>query len=131
MLKVVLACIGNSCRSQMAEGFAKHYGKDILDVYSCGSNPSGIVYPTAIEMMKEKGIDISDHYSKGFNDLPKQEYDYVITMGCGDNCPYINTKNRIDWQIEDPVGRSDKKFREVRDIIEQKIKEFIKAVKKT
>ena len=126
--KVLFVCIENSCRSQMAEGFAKFYGRDKIEVLSAGSNPSGKVDQTAIEVMKERGIDISNQKSKGFNDLPSKSFDYVITMGCGDVCPFVPAKTRIEWGIEDPKGKPKEKFREARDKIEEKIKELLRKL---
>jgi len=110
----------------MAEGFAKYYGEDRVEVFSAGSNPSGKVNELAIEVMKEKGINISGQESKGFKDLPYKSFDFVITMGCGDVCPFVPAKERIEWEIEDPKGKPKEKFREARDKIEKKIKEFFK-----
>lgn len=109
----------------MAEGFAKFLGKEGIEAFSAGSNPSGKVNELAIEVMKEKGIDISKNESKGFDVLPYKDFDYVISMGCGDVCPFVPAKQRIDWEIEDPKGGSIDKFREVRDKIEEKVKEFL------
>jgi len=113
----------------MAEGFAKFYGRDKIEVFSAGSNPSGKVNEQAIEVMKEKGIDISNQKSKGFNDLPYKSFDYVITMGCGDVCPFVPAKERIEWEIEDPKGKTKEEFREAREVIEKKVKEFLKRLK--
>lgn len=129
MKRIAFICIGNSCRSQMAEGFAKVIGKEIVEAYSAGSRPRGFVDPLAVQCMKGKGIDISAHNSKSVNDMPKVEYDYIVGMGCGDECPYIPTKHKIDWDIEDPVAGGVEKFRIVRDEIEQKVKELINKIK--
>ena len=88
MKKILFVCVENSCRSQMAEGFAKKISsdKDII-VYSAGSKPSGKVNPNAIKYMKECGIDLSGHKSTGLDNLPEGQFDAVITMGCGDSCP--------------------------------------------
>ena len=126
--KILFVCVENSCRSQMAEGFAKFYGRDKIEAFSAGSNPSGKVDQIAIEVMKEKGIDISSQRSKGFNDLPYKSFDYVITMGCGDVCPFVPAKERIEWEIEDPKEKQKEKFREIRDKIENKLKEFLKRL---
>jgi len=115
----------------MAEGFAKFYGEDRVEVFSAGSNPSGKVDQIAIEVMKEKGIDISNQKSKGFKELPFNDFDYVITMGCGDVCPFVPAKERIEWEIEDPKGKAKEKFREVRDKIEKNIKEFLSKLKQS
>lgn len=115
----------------MAEGFAEFYGTDKIEAFSAGSNPSREVDQTAIEVMKEKGIDISDQKSKGFNDLPYKSFDFVIAMGCGDVCPFVPAKERIEWEIEDPKGKPKEKFREARDKIEEKIKEFLNKLKQS
>ena len=126
--KVLFLCVNNSCRSQMAEGVAKFYGEGKIEAFSAGSNPSGKVDESAIEVMKEKGIDISRQRSKGFNELPYKDFDYVISMGCGDVCPFVPAKKRIEWEIEDPKRKPKDKFREVRDKIESKIREFLKGL---
>jgi arsenate reductase len=126
--KILFVCIENSCRSQMAEGFAKILSKDQFEIFSAGSNPSGKIDDLAIEVMKEKGIDISKQKSKGFEDLPHKNFDYVITMGCGDVCPFVPAQKRIEWEIEDPKGKTKKEFRKVRNEIEKKVKGFLKEL---
>ena len=125
--KILFACIGNCCRSQMAEGFGKALAKDKFEIYSAGSHPAGYVHPDAIAGMKELGIDISSQYSKGFNQVP-QNLDYVITMGCGEACPLIAAKVRQDWQIPDPIGRGIGFFREVRDDLKSKIEDLFTSI---
>lgn len=128
MKRVLFVCVENSCRSQMAEGFAKKYGAGEIEAFSAGSKPFGKVNPSAIEVMKEVGIDISSQKSKGFPDLPCKEFDYVITLGCQDVCPFFPSKEKIDWQVEDPKGKSLDFFQKTRDQIENKVKELINAV---
>jgi arsenate reductase (thioredoxin) len=128
MKKVLFVCIENSCRSQMAEGFASLFGKDVLEAYSAGSKASGRVDPNAVKVMHEAGVDISGHRSKGFHEVPVKEFDYVITMGCGDQCPFVPAKKRIDWQIEDPRDRDMDFFRKVRDNIKRKVQGLISTV---
>ncbi len=126
--KVVFVCIGNSCRSQMAEGFMRRYGGDKFEVYSAGSHPAGYVHPQAIEVMKEKGIDISRHHSKGLEDVPLQAADVVITMGCcsvEEICPISYAGDERDWEIADPVGQPLEVFRQVRDEIESRVRELL------
>lgn len=94
-------------------------------MFSAGSKPSGIVSPDAIKVMKEIGIDISDQRSKGFELLPYNKFDYIVTMGCKDVCPYFPAKERIDWQIEDPKGKNLENFIKVRDEIGMKVKELL------
>jgi protein-tyrosine-phosphatase len=86
----------------MAEGYAKTIGKDVFNAWSAGSKPSGQVNRTAIAMMKEDGVDISAHTSKSLKDLPQVSWDYIVTMGCGDACPTLPAKNRLDWALPDP-----------------------------
>jgi len=129
MKKVLFVCIENSCRSQIAEAFAKIHGKDVLEPYSSGSRPSGIVNPKAIASMKEVGYDLSTHRSKSLSEIPDIEYDYVITMGCGDACPYVRAKRREDWGIPDPKDMDEERFRKVRSTIEEKVKELVLGLK--
>jgi len=109
----------------MAEGFAKKLAQGKIEVYSTGSKPSGKVNEMAIQVMKEVGVDISSQLSKGFDELNEIAFDYVITMGCGDICPFVPVKKRIEWDIADPKGRPIQAFRETREIIEKKVQEFV------
>jgi len=121
MVKIVFVCVENSCRSQIAEGFAKFYGKGRVEAFSAGSRPSGKINQTAVDVMKEIGVDISKQESKGFDALPYKEFDVLVTMGCGDECPFVPAKKRIDWKIPDPKGKPVEFFREVRDQIREKV----------
>ncbi len=125
MKKIVFVCIENSNRSQMAEAFARIHGAGKVEAYSAGSRPSGRVNPKAIEAMKELGYDLTTHTSKGLEAFNGQEVEAAITMGCGDECPLINAHRRFDWKIPDPKGMTPDQFREVRDMIEVKVKELI------
>jgi arsenate reductase (thioredoxin) len=126
MKKVLFVCVENSCRSQMAEGFARNLGGGLISAYSAGSRPSGKINPEAIKVMREAGIDISSQSSKGFDQLPVREFDYVITLGCRDACPFVPAKEHIDWNIADPKGENVEFFRKVRDDIADKVKELLK-----
>jgi len=126
MKSVLFVCVHNSCRSQMAEGFARSYGADKVMACSAGSRPSGVVDSGAIKVMGEVGIDISDAASNGFDDLPKKEFDYVVTMGCGDACPFVPARKNLDWDIMDPKGKGEEFFRKVRDQIGQNVRQLIK-----
>jgi Protein-tyrosine-phosphatase len=128
MKKVLFVCIENSNRSQMAEAFAKIHGKGKVEAYSSGSRPSGIINPKAIEAMKEVGYDLTTHTSKSLDEIPDVEYDFVATMGCGDECPVVRAKMREDWQIPDPKHLEPEEFRKVRDLIEQKVKEMLEKL---
>jgi len=118
MRRVLLICVENSCRSQMAEGFARNRWKGRVEAYSAGSKPSGTVDTRAVAFMKERGIDISGQRSKGFMDLPVKEFDYAVSMGCLDVCPFVPGARHIAWDIRDPKGLTDDEFRVVRDEIE-------------
>jgi protein-tyrosine-phosphatase len=112
----------------MSQAFAKILGGDSVEAYSAGSRPSGIVNPKAIETMAELGYDLSKHDSKSLEDIPDIEYDAVVTMGCGDACPFVKAKHRIDWQIPDPKHMPPEEFRQVRDLIKSKIGELLRTV---
>ncbi len=122
---ILFVCVENSCRSQMAEAFAKIHGAEKINVFSSGSNPSGIVNPKAIESMRALGYDLNPHASKSLQEIPQIEYDVVVTMGCGDECPIVRGKIREDWQIPDPKNMSLDEFRKVRDEIEKKVKHLL------
>ena len=126
--KILFVCVENACRSQMAQGFAESFGKGRVELYSAGSRPSSHINPVAIEVMKEKGIDLSGRRPKGLNDLPSVEMDYLITMGCEETCPAVPTKKIIDWQIPDPKGKSIDVFRNIRDTIEEKVRTLLKEI---
>ena len=125
--RLLFVCVENSCRSQIAEAFARIHGSDNVEAFSAGSRPSGKVNPKAIESMKEIGYDLSAHASKSLDDIPTDGYDFVATMGCGDECPYLRAKVREDWQIPDPKNMEPDEFRKVRDQIEQKILEVLRS----
>ena len=128
--KVLFVCVENSCRSQMAEGWARHLGRKEVEAYSAGSKPSGTVNPDAVKVMAEAGVDISAQSSKGFPGLPVKEFDYVVTIGCGDVCPFVPAKKHIEWQIEDPKGKDIGYFRKTRDSIKLEVIGLIKALSK-
>jgi protein-tyrosine-phosphatase len=128
MKKVLFVCVENSCRSQMAEAFAIMHGKGIVEAYSAGSRPSGIVNPKAIESMKRVGYDLSQHISIGLDEIPPVQFEYAITMGCGDECPMVNAINREDWALPDPKHMEAEEFDRVRDIIEVEARDLISKI---
>ncbi|MDF2700783.1 MAG: arsenate reductase ArsC [Haloplasmataceae bacterium] len=128
MKKVAFVCIHNSCRSQMAEGWAKQLGKGVLEAYSAGTEHYKEVKPLAVKVMEEAGVDMSSHHPKLLNDIPNN-MDIIITMGCGVECPYVPCKYREDWGLEDPSGKTIDDFRETRDIIKGKVNELIDRIK--
>lgn len=126
-------CVGNSCRSQMAQGFFNHHARQrglTLAAESAGTRPAGYVHPTAMEVMREKGIDISHHTSKGITSEKWLGYDYVITMGCSDKdaCPANFKGVTRDWGIEDPFDQPLDAYRRARDLIEQKVLALLEEV---
>jgi arsenate reductase len=126
--RVLFVCVQNSFRSQMAEGFARQLGTGVVEAFSAGSRPSGVVSPKAIEAMKEVGIDISSHASKVFDKLPNVEWDAIVTMGCGDACPHLPAKRRFDWNIPEPRNMPKEEFNKVRDDIRQKVIELLETL---
>ena len=129
MKKVVaFICIHNSCRSIMAEAWANKLGSDILDVYSAGMETYPSPKPMALEVLIDKGIDVSYTSSKLISDIPN-ELDILITMGCGVECPYIPTKHREDWGLDDPSGGPKESFEKTRDLIEEKVVDLINRIK--
>jgi protein-tyrosine-phosphatase len=131
LVRILFVCVENARRSQMAEGFANAFGRGKLEVYSAGSGPSSQIDPLVIEVMKEKRIDLSGKRPKGLNDLPSIQMDYLITMGCEETCPAVLAKKMIEWQIPDPKGKSVDVFREVRDLIKNKVKTLYEEIGKT
>ncbi|HEY1017411.1 MAG TPA: arsenate reductase ArsC [Sediminibacterium sp.] len=127
--KVLFVCVENSNRSQMSQAFAILHGGDTVEAYSAGSKPSGIVNPKAIAAMKELGYDLSTHDSKSLQEVEQYApFDAVVTMGCGDACPWMPAKQFIDWQIPDPKHMEPAAFNEVRDYISEKVKELLKTL---
>lgn len=124
--KLLFVCIENSNRSQMSQAFAIIHGGDKFEAYSAGSKPSGIVNPKAIAAMKELGYDLSTHDSKSLDEVKAYApFDAVVTMGCGDACPWMPAKRFVDWVIPDPKHMEPKAFNEVRDYIETQVKALI------
>ena len=126
--KVVFVCVENSNRSQMAEAFARIHGAGKVEAYSAGSRPSGRVNPKAVEAMKELGYDLSTHSSKGLDAFNGKVVEVAVTMGCGDECPLVLAQRRLDWKIPDPRDMTPDQFREVRNLIETKVKELIETL---
>jgi arsenate reductase len=129
MKHILFVCIENSNRSQMAQAFANMYGGSDIVAYSAGSKPSGKVNPKAVVAMQELGYDLTTHGSKSLDDIPQITYDYIVTMGCGDSCPWVPAKYRLDWSIPDPRNMDEEAFREVRDMIGEHVKELIEELR--
>ena len=121
--KFLFVCVENSNRSQMSQAFATMLGGEKVEAFSAGSRPSGKINPKAIAAMKELGYDLSGHASKSLEEVKiHAPFDVVITMGCGDACPWMPARQFIDWQIPDPRHMEEAEFRGVRDFIRDKVK---------
>jgi len=127
--RLLFVCVENSNRSQIAEAFARIHDGENIEAYSAGSQPSGEVNQKAIAAMREVGYDLSKHKSKSLEDIPQVEYDFVATMGCGDVCPFVRAKQRENWQIPDPKNLPPAGFNEVRDLIEQKVRDALSTLR--
>lgn len=112
----------------MAQAFAKIHGSHLVEAYSAGSNPSGKINPRAINAMSEIGYDLSAHDSKSLDEIPNGPYEYVVGMGCGDACPWVATKHRLDWEIPDPRNMDKVEFNGVRDLVEEKVKTLLDGI---
>lgn len=129
MKKILFVCVENSNRSQMSEAFAKIHGGQEVEAFSAGSRPSGKVNPKAIASMKELGYDLAAHHSKSLDEVKQfAPFDAVVTMGCGDACPWMPAKQFIDWQIPDPKEMNQEDFRQVRNIIEGNVKQLLQQL---
>ena len=127
--KLLFVCIENSNRSQMAEAFANLIGGDGVEAYSSGSSPSGKINPKAIRSMHELGYDLGSHHSKSLDEVKGlAPFDVVVTMGCGDACPWMPAKKFVDWEIPDPRDMDEPAFRKVRDMIAEKVRVLLKEI---
>ena len=118
---VLFVCVHNAGRSQMAAAFLKHHGGTRVEVLSAGSAPANTINPSVVEAMLEMGIDISAEVPKVLTNEAVQESDVVITMGCGDACPFYPGKRYLDWKLDDPAGQGVASVRPIRDEIEKRI----------
>lgn len=125
---VLFVCVHNAGRSQMAAGYLKHLAGDRIEVRSAGTDPGAQVNPAAVEAMAEEGIDISVNFPKKLTDEAVKDSDYVITMGCGDTCPYFPGKTYLDWPLDDPAGQGVDAVRPIRDAVRAKVEDLIKEI---
>ena len=112
----------------MAEAFAKIHGKNIVNAFSAGSNPSGKINSEAVNAMKLLNYDLNSHFSKNVEEYRGMSFEYVITMGCGDACPFIESRFHEDWNIPDPKNLHGADFSAVRDLIEKKVMEILRKI---
>src|SRR5688572_7336265 len=120
--EVLFVCVQNAGRSQMAAALLERYAKDRVRVRSAGSEPAEAVHPTVVEALAEVGIDISAEVPKGLSDEAVREADVVVTMGCGDACPVYPGRRYVDWELEDPAGKSLEDVRRIRDEIDRRVR---------
>lgn len=128
MSGILFLCIHNAGRSQMAAGFARELSGGEVSIFSGGSEPADSVNPMAIEAMAEVGIDIAGYVPQKFTDELLQHVDVVVTMGCGDTCPYIPGKRYIDWPLEDPKGKPLEVVRQIRDQIKDNVSDLLRQL---
>ena len=127
MKRVLFVCVENANRSQMAEAFAHMLGAGDVEAMSAGSKPSGLVNPKAIRFMAELGYDLSRHASKSLDDIDGA-FDAVVTMGCGDSCPWVPASRREDWTLPDPKHLEDDAYRAVRDDIRERVRVLLASL---
>lgn len=131
--RILFVCIGNMCRSPMAEGMARALGRDLIEVFSAGTNPTGVVSEDAIEIMAEVKIDISRLRSKGLDEVPVADMDIVVSMAPRTALALVPRDFRgrtIDWRVEDPVGKSLTVFRRVRGELDVLVKQLVEDVRR-
>ena len=129
--RVLFVCVENSNRSQMAEAFARIHGAGEVDAFSAGSRPSGSINPRAIAAMRERGYDLTTHRSTGLDAIGAGPYAAVVTMGCGDACPWVPASLRLDWALPDPRDMAPTEFNNVRDEIEQRVIDLLATLRAT
>ncbi len=123
--EVLFVCVHNAGRSQMAAALLDHHARGRVHVRSAGSDPAGTVNPAVVEAMAEIGLDISKEFPKPLTDSAVRAADAVVTMGCGDACPFYPMKRYLDWQLADPAGKSVEEVRPIRDEIEERVKALL------
>ena len=125
---VLFVCVHNAGRSQMAAGFMRELGQGRVEVLSAGSAPKDSINPIAVEAMAEVGIDIANNVPKVLTTEAVQQSDVVITMGCGDTCPFFPGKRYEDWVLEDPAGQGIEPVRVIRDEIKKRVEDLLKEI---
>jgi protein-tyrosine-phosphatase len=127
MPSVLFVCVANSFRSQMAEAMAKASAGPGWEIWSAGSAPGGGVHPLAIQLMDELKLDLRGQRSKGLDAVPARTWDYVVTMGCGDSCPAVPARRRLDWDLPDPAALALEEARRLRDDLQARVRELLSA----
>lgn len=124
-VRVLFVCVENANRSQMAEAFARIHGGDRVEAHSAGSRPSGVINPKAVRFMAELGYDLTGHGSKSLDEIDGIDFDAVVTMGCGDSCPWVPAKRREDWALPDPKHMDDEAYRRVGEDISARVRALL------
>lgn len=119
---VLFLCVHNAGRSQMAAGWMRHLGEGRVDVFSGGSEPAEMINQAAVAAMSERGIDIGGEQPRPWSDEIVRSADVIVTMGCGDTCPFYPGKRYLDWQVEDPAGKTVEEVRPIRDDLEMRVR---------
>ncbi|HEX8780916.1 MAG TPA: arsenate reductase ArsC [Nocardioides sp.] len=125
---VLFVCVHNAGRSQMAAGWLRHLGRDRVQVLSAGSAPAESINPVAVQAMAEEGIDIAAEQPKVLTEAAVRESDVVVTMGCGDECPFFPGKRYEDWVLEDPAGQGIESVRPIRDEIRARVEALLAEI---
>lgn len=125
---IIFVCVHNAGRSQMAAGFMRELGGDRVEVLSAGSAPKDSINPVAVDAMAELGIDIANQKPKILTPEAVQQSDVVITMGCGDACPYYPGKRYEDWKLDDPAGQGIESVRAIRDEIKSRVEALLSEI---
>jgi arsenate reductase len=125
---VLFVCVHNAGRSQMAAGWVRHHAGETIEVRSAGSEPADRINPVAVEAMREVGIDITANTPRILTTEAVQDSDVVVTMGCGDACPFYPGKRYEDWELDDPAGQDIEAVRPIRDEIRRRVEELIASL---
>ena len=125
MVRILFVCVENSARSQMAEGFARIHGAGRVEAGSAGSRPSGHLDSRAVAAMRERGYNLTAHRSKGLTEIGSTPWDWVVTLGCGDACPWVPAEHREDWPLPDPGDLSPPAFDRLCDDIEGRVRDLL------
>ncbi len=125
---VLFLCVHNAGRSQMAAGWARHLGGEGVDIFSGGSEPADQVNPVVVAAMAEVGIDLADEAPRPWTDAVIRAADVIVTMGCGDACPVFPGKRYIDWELDDPSGKTLEEVRSIRDDLERRVRGLLAEV---
>jgi protein-tyrosine-phosphatase len=123
--RVLFLCVHNAGRSQMAAGWMRFLGGGAIGVHSAGSQPAEHINPVAVAAMAEVGIDIAGHQPQSWTEAMLEKIDVVVTMGCGDECPYVPGVRYVDWELTDPAGQDIETVRGIRDDIERRVRELL------